>query len=103
MSKAVTKSKDTKPIAPTEIHLWSARTNSPNPWLLVKMRTEEGERFRAIYWSLKRREFMVSTVTYISVQAFIDSRKADQKISSAGVPLRQAILDGWMPDILSGS
>lgn len=98
------KVKETKPPLPVEVQLWSARPGSPNPWLLIRLQTEdEGLRYRAVYWSLKRREFMVSTRTYVSVKAFQDSRKADQKISSAGVPLRQAIVDGWMPDILTGS
>ena len=91
------------PPVPVEVQLWSARPNSPNPWLLIRLQTDDGLRYRAVYWSLKRREFMVSTMTYISVKAFQESRKADQKISSAGVPLRQAIIDGWMPDILTGS
>lgn len=99
----MTKAKTVAAGVPTEIHLWSARPNSMNPWMLLLLPTEAGMRYRAVYWSVKRREFMVSQTTYVSVEAFKLSRSADQKISSAGVPLRQAIIEGWMPDILSGA
>lgn len=89
--------------APLEVALWAARSGSPNPWLLVRMQTEDGLRYRAVYWSLKRREFMVSTTTYISIEGFKQSRQADTKQSSNGVPLRKAIVEGWMPDFLTGS
>ncbi len=94
---------ETTPGMPVEVQLWAARANSPNPWLLIRLQTDEGLRYRAVYWSLKNREFMVSTTTYISMQAFIQSRLGDKKISTAAVPLRKAIIDGWMPDILTGS
>ena len=90
-------------LAPQEVVSWSFRAGSANPWLLVKMQTEDGLGYRAIYWSLKRREFMVSTTTYSSIGVFKASRQADTKVSSNGVPLRQAIQEGWMPDFLTGA
>lgn len=90
------KTKATSPTI-TQIVFWR-NTAASAPWLIVRV----GGDYRAIYWSLKLKIWMVSTVTYSSVLSFQMYRKPDSKISSAGVPLQDAILQGWMPDVLSG-
>lgn len=90
------KTKATSPTI-TQIVFWRSTATSA-PWLIVCV----GEDYRAIYWSLKFKTWMVSTITYPSVFSFQMSRIPGSKISSAGVPLQDAILQGWMPDILSG-
>lgn len=82
---------------PTEIIVWSVRPGAPNPWMLVKF----GEHYRALYWSLKRLEWMISTTVYVSLTHFQQTRFSKTKVSTAGIPLRQAIQDRLVPDFLS--